>query len=60
MMRRVTLHCEQEGGYWAECPSLPGCISQGETWDEVVSNINETFKDGELLSTENEILFILV
>lgn len=37
-MRRVIIH-HQEEGYWAECPSLPGCISQGETWDEVVANI---------------------
>jgi predicted RNase H-like HicB family nuclease len=31
-----------EDGYWvAECPSLPGCISQGKTKDEAISNIKE-------------------
>jgi predicted RNase H-like HicB family nuclease len=31
-----------EDGYWvAECPSLPGCISQGATKEEAVSNIKE-------------------
>jgi predicted RNase H-like HicB family nuclease len=31
-----------EDGYWvAECPSLPGCISQGETHDEAIANIKE-------------------
>jgi predicted RNase H-like HicB family nuclease len=31
-----------EDGYWvAECPSLPGCISQGKTRDEAISNIKE-------------------
>lgn len=35
-MRRVIIHHQEDGGYWAECPS---CISQGETWDEVVANI---------------------
>ena len=31
-----------EDGYWiAECPSLPGCISQAETKQEAVSNIRE-------------------
>lgn len=31
-----------EDGYWvAECPGLPGCISQGETYEEAVSNIRE-------------------
>jgi len=31
-----------EDGYWvAECPSLPGCVSQGKTKDETVTNIRE-------------------
>jgi len=31
-----------EDGYWvAECPSLPGCISQGKTKEEAISNIKE-------------------
>lgn len=34
-----------EDGYWvAECPSLPGCISQGKTKDEAISNIKEAIK----------------
>jgi len=32
--------CE-EGGYYAACPSLPGCASQGETYLEVLANIQE-------------------
>jgi len=31
-----------EDGYWvAECPSLPGCISQGKTKEEAIANIKE-------------------
>jgi predicted RNase H-like HicB family nuclease len=31
-----------EDGYWiAECPSLPGCVSQGETKEEALANIKE-------------------
>ena len=31
-----------EDGYWvAECPSLPGCVSQGKTKEEAISNIRE-------------------
>ena len=31
-----------EDGYWiAECPSLPGCISQGKTREEAIKNIKE-------------------
>ncbi len=34
-----------EDGYWvAECPSLPGCISQGKTKQEAVTNIKEAIK----------------
>ncbi len=37
----VIVHYAQEGGYWAEVPSLPGCASQGETIDEAMANIKE-------------------
>jgi predicted RNase H-like HicB family nuclease len=34
-----------EDGYWvAECPSLPGCISQGETRVEAIANIREAIE----------------
>lgn len=40
-MRAVVLH-PGEDGYWvAECPSLPGCISQGKTKADAVANIKE-------------------
>jgi predicted RNase H-like HicB family nuclease len=40
-MRQVVI-TRGEDGYWvAECPSLPGCISQGRTKDEAIANIRE-------------------
>ena len=40
-MRQVLLY-PGEDGYWVvECPSLPGCISQGRTRQEAVANIKE-------------------
>jgi len=34
-----------EDGYWiAECPSLPGCISQGKTKEEAIANIKEAIQ----------------
>jgi predicted RNase H-like HicB family nuclease len=30
-----------EGGYWAEVPSIPGCATQGETMDELTANLRE-------------------
>lgn len=43
-MRQVLLY-PGEDGYWvAECPSLPGCISQGETREEAVTTIKEAIQ----------------
>jgi predicted RNase H-like HicB family nuclease len=43
-MRQVLIF-PGEDGYWvAECPSLPGCISQGKTRDEAISTINEAIQ----------------
>lgn len=41
MERRIVLQ-PGEDGYWVvECPSLPGCISQGQTCDDAITNIKE-------------------
>ena len=38
---KVVVHEAEEGGFWAEVPVLPGCVSQGETMDELVANVRE-------------------
>jgi predicted RNase H-like HicB family nuclease len=38
---KVIVHEAEEGGYWAEVPSIPGCATQGETFDELLANIYE-------------------
>ena len=40
-MRQVLMYPGEDGFWVAECPSLPGCISQGETREEAVTNIRE-------------------
>jgi predicted RNase H-like HicB family nuclease len=37
----VVIHPAEEGGYWAEVPALRGCVSEGDTLDEVVANVRE-------------------
>jgi len=32
------------GGYFVECPGLPGCYSQGDTYDEAIANIREAIE----------------
>ena len=41
MKLKVIIHEAEEGGYWAEVPSIPGCATQGETFEELLTNIYE-------------------
>lgn len=41
MKLKVIIHEAEEGGYWAEVPSIQGCATQGESFDELLSNIYE-------------------
>ena len=44
MRIRVILEPSDEGGYTAYVPSLPGCISEGETIEESLANIREAIE----------------
>ena len=37
----AVVHKADEGGFWAEVPSLPGCRTQGDTMDELKANLRE-------------------
>ena len=41
MKIKVVVHEAEEGGFWAEVPSILGCATQGESFDELLSNIYE-------------------
>jgi predicted RNase H-like HicB family nuclease len=41
MKLAVVVHSAEEGGFWAEIPALPGCVSEGETLSETLANIRE-------------------
>ena len=43
-MRQVIVYSGEDGNFVAECPSLPGCISEGKTREEAVANIKEAIK----------------
>lgn len=43
-MRQIILHADEDGYWIAECPSLPGCISQGETKEEALANITDAIQ----------------
>ena len=41
MKIKVIVHEAEEGGYWAEVPSLPGCATQGDSFEELLANLYE-------------------
>lgn len=41
MKLRAFIYEAEEGGYWANVPAIPGCVSQGETLEEVRENIRD-------------------
>jgi predicted RNase H-like HicB family nuclease len=41
MKLRVIVHEAEEGGYWAEVPGIPGCATQGETFEDLLQNLYE-------------------
>jgi len=40
----VIAHDAEEGGFWVEVPSLPGCFSQGETVEQALENVKEAIE----------------
>lgn len=44
MVIKVRIHKEPLGGYWAEVPALPGCMTQGETPEELKANLREAIE----------------
>ena len=52
-MRQVIIFPGEDGFWVAECPSLPGCISQGETREAAVANIREAI-EGHVLALQDD------
>ena len=41
MKLKVIVYEAEEGGYWAKVPAIPGCATQGETFEELLQNLYE-------------------
>lgn len=52
-MRQVIIYPGEDGCWVAECPSLPGCISQGKTRQEALLNIKEAI-NGYIVALEED------
>ncbi|MEP6670897.1 MAG: type II toxin-antitoxin system HicB family antitoxin [Chthoniobacter sp.] len=64
---RAVIHKAEEGGFWAEVPALPGCVTQGETMEELRANLKEAVElwleagsPDEPLDAEDQILELVV
>ncbi len=44
MKLQVVIHEADEGGYWAEVPSIPGCATQGDSFEELLNNLYEAIE----------------
>jgi len=44
MTFKAIVHRAEEGGFWAEVPALPGCVTQGETTEELRANLQDAIK----------------
>jgi predicted RNase H-like HicB family nuclease len=44
MKIKVVIHEAEEGGFWAEVPAIPGCATQGDTFEELLKNLYEAIE----------------
>jgi len=44
MKLKVIIHEAEEGGYWAEVPAIPGCMTQGETMKDLIENLYDAIE----------------
>ena len=44
MKIKAIIHPAEEGGYWAEVPALPGCITEGDLMEELLANLKDAIE----------------
>jgi predicted RNase H-like HicB family nuclease len=54
MKLKAIIHKADEGGFWAEVPALPGCVTQGETMEELQTNLHEAIEGWLSVDAEQE------
>ena len=53
MKIKAIIHPAEEGGYWAEVPALPGCITEGDTIAELETNLKDAIQGWLEVASEN-------
>jgi predicted RNase H-like HicB family nuclease len=54
MIFNVTIDRDEDGVWVVECPSIPGCVSQGATKDEALENIKDAIRECLLVRAEKD------
>ena len=44
MKLKVVIHEAEEGGFWAEVPAIPGCATQGDSFEELLTNLYDAIE----------------
>ncbi len=44
MRLKVVVHDAKDGGYWAEVPAIPGCATEGDSFEELLKNLYEAIE----------------
>lgn len=44
MKLKVVVHQAEEGGYWAQVPAIPGCATEGDTFEDLLQNLYEAIE----------------
>ncbi len=44
MKFKAIVHQVEEGGYWVEVPALAGCITEGDTWEDLMANLKDVIE----------------
>ncbi|PSB09625.1 type II toxin-antitoxin system HicB family antitoxin [Pleurocapsa sp. CCALA 161] len=67
MKIKAIVHQAEEGGYWAEVPALPGCITEGYTMEELENNLKDVIEgwlevanDNHTIENDTQILEVAV
>jgi predicted RNase H-like HicB family nuclease len=54
MKLKVIVHRAEEGGFWAEVPAIPGCATQGGTYEELLQNLTVAIEGCLLVDVQRE------
>ena len=44
MKIKAIVHVAEEGGFWAEVPALPGCVTEGDSMEEVMASLKDAIE----------------